>query len=187
MSNETHMQKTIEILEERISELEIKISNLLEKNAEKIIKASDTRVMLEVLKLDFLESRPHDRTDAMNDRELVFWYSYLIKGTPSAEILNSFAELGKRVKKIKELVKHYMDYALHNNLCETGKEEEWARIRVKNFLEYMAKGVLLRDKVTGRENVPTFYQATSPWAVNSYGNKVGLWQNQRQLEDKPLE
>lgn len=160
------MEKRLEVLEER------------RKKATK--SGLHAEELLTELKLDFQKSDPYRRDDPFNDDELTIWCNYILQLTPRREIL-VFTEFVKRKKKIKEVVKFYIDYlaANHPDYPED-KRDNWARVRTKDFLEFMLLGVTLPsgDKLN-------FWQATSAWALNNYSDKVATWQQAKRLGDDP--
>jgi hypothetical protein len=159
------LEKRVEVLEER-----------RKKATKSGISAEE--LLLE-LKLDFQQSDPYRRNDPFNNDELVIWSSFIIQQTSRREKL-VFTEFVKRKKKIKELVAFFIDRAKALGGMDDEAAEKWARIRAKDFLEYMLLGVKLKSG-----DYVNFWQATSAWAMNNYSDKVATWQQAKRLGDEP--
>jgi len=138
-------------------------------------------LQLAQMKLDFAQSAPHIRKDPFTDWELVFWATYILKDTTRREMLESIGEVAKRAKRIQMIVKHYKDILLEKGV-EDKEAEARARIRTKDFIEF----VLLSYPTAGDKPM-TFYLMASPWAVNSFGSKLGSWQQAHSIMDIPAE
>jgi len=177
--NNTEMKYNME-LEQRdkeIQSLQDRLYKIEDKKAKTAKNEFNSSFALDDAKDAFIVSRPHDRIDAFKNFELVFWYSYLIKDTEYREKLTSWAEVKKREKRIKELVNFYIKYALENGVQETDSEH-WARMRVKNFIEYVVITVKFAD------GSKTFWGCVSDWAVNTYGHNIAKWQTEREIIGK---
>lgn len=171
------------VLESRIDELEQQVSGFLEKQVKKTRSENNSRMWLETAKSDFLESEPERRTDPFTDHELVFWSSYVLRDTPRKEKLTAFSEIGKRAKRIKELVKFFSDkYSGH---LKTEKEKDaYARQLIKAFLQHF----LTRFTTFGKEGKPNnFWVATSDWAINNYSQNIEMYQQISHLPDESLD
>lgn len=171
------------VLELRLSEAEERLSKLEIKAKKRANGEFNAALRLAEIKSQFLESRPHDRTDPFNDWELVMWASYLLSGTSRREKLDSIAEIAKRSARIRGLVEHFKSECLTSARIDTKEEdcENWARLRVKSFLEMMLLGY---PKAWDGQPM-TFYIATSDYSINNYGSKLALWQQTNRIEDRP--
>lgn len=178
-------------IKEKITQLEARVANLEAILAEKIKpvkprkkKSEDEKISLDKFKRTFWNSIPQDRTDPFTDKELVLWASYLLANTSRREILNSWAEIGKREKRIKKIIEYYVEqYVLENGHKDVDyiEQDKYARLKTKEFLQYMLWEAPPMLSKTGPQPI-TFYIATSPWAINTYGVKVKAYSFENHLE-----
>ena len=185
--SEDTLSERLLALEKRLDLLREEVDVLRDKKRKVAKKEFTATMKLEEVKMDFLKSRPHDRKDPFNNWELVFWASYVISNTPRREKLDTIAEVAKRGHKVQTLVDFYVASYKNKYPNESGENiDKAARLRVKDYLEY----VLLSYPELQTKNGPvpmTFYIAVSNWAINTYGAKVGSWQQTNQIEDRPPE
>lgn len=183
VAENSDLRNKILFLDKELTYLGSRLSALEEKRRSRDKSTFNWAVALENMKQDFLRSEPNQRHDSFSDFELVFWYSYVVSQTPYPEKLTTYAELTKRVSKVKAVIKYYIENS-PDGIPED--KEAWARIRTKQFLEYMALAVGSYDTKSGEKKHINFYIACSDWAMNNYGHLVGSWQKLKNLDDKPL-
>lgn len=162
----------------RLDSLEERISDLEKKRQRETKNYNINAAKFDEFKRDFQAGNPHNRTDPFSIEELVLWASYILKDGPRREILNH-TEFYKRVKSVKKIIEYYKAPLVEQSRLETDADI-LARLRTRDYLEF----TLLSVKVGG-ENIG-FWQATSDWALNQFGNEVGSWQKYKDLPDEPL-
>lgn len=159
-------------LEKRVVELEKRMVLHEEK------RKAATRNMgtLEMEKADFLASKPDERVDPFGEVELVFWASYVVRNTARREKLANYAEVGKRRKKIKELIAHFGEkYGDGENNGVVGRQ------MTKVYLRHVLAIEKFGDKVNN------FWLSTSDFAVNRYGNYLREVAQMDNLPDESLD
>lgn len=178
-----HFDDKFSALSDKIEQLEYQLAELQDKAQKKRKKDFTAFINLEEMKLAFLETQPENRTEPMNNWELVFWASYVLSRTERREKLDSLAEVAKRSSKIRAIVQYVIDNLKLENI-EDLQVEDKARLVVKDYLEF----VLTTNKTlkTKDGDVPfTYWIAVSDWAVNNFMPRLAAWRQSRYIEDKP--
>ena len=157
------LENNLAVLEQRIIKLEKKFDTR---------KQTDYTIKLEAAKADFLERLPELDTTPFTDTEMVFYISYLLSKTQYRERLTSWAEIGKRVKKIKQVIKFF-----------AGQDtEDVGVMKARVYFDYI---VSILDEVLFDPNSNVFYVITSDWSLNKYGNNIGELYKINQFQDTP--
>jgi hypothetical protein len=181
------LREEIRILRNQVERLCVSVAEIQEKSRAKNKKDLSNKIELTIHKQDFIDSNPEERTDPFTNFELVFWASYILRKTSRREKIDTYAEIGKRVKRIKEVIKFFVDSPNLSEIDETEKENH-ARRMTKDFLEYVLTEIPEYKK--GTEMVPmTFWPAVSDWSISNNISKMLQWQRDRKLDkyDVPLE
>jgi len=181
------LREEIRVLRNQVEQLCVSVAEIQEKSRAKNKKDLSNKIELTIHKQDFIDSNPEERTDPFTNFELVFWASYILRKTPRREKIDTYAEIGKRVKRIKEVIKFFVDSPNLSEIDETEKENR-ARKMTKDFLEYVLTEIPEYKK--GTEMVPmTFWPAVSDWSISNNISKMLQWQRDRKLDkyDVPLE
>lgn len=165
-NNHLQLLTMFEALENRI--------NILE---EKRKKENHSKYKLIEAKEDFESIRPHEYTEPFTDFQLVFWGSYLTKGSNRVDKVDNWKEVVQRKKKIVELIKFFQSYAEEHGVNKE-ESENWARKRLRDYIEYCITMVKNQEG-----DIPNFYQYTSDWYLTTYSHKVAEYQKLKDIEN----
>lgn len=168
-------------LEARFTSLETELSELKEKFLVKDKKAKKQKIKdtisLNDVKLEFIESKPSERTEPFSDVELAMWAVMLLAKTNRREIITSWPELIKRGKTAKRIVDFFI---------EKGYTEEEARIITKGYLEMVLTQYPTFKGKDGLQNM-SYFTATSDFAIGHYSQFLKTWKQVKNLPDESLD
>jgi hypothetical protein len=164
--------KRILALEMQITQLQEEVLTLKQKQVKTSKRTSDSFAKLQAAKKEFIDSKPELRTDDFTDTELVFWISFLLSKTKYREKLDTWAEVGKRAKRVKSVVAWFDEH---------GNGRTKTRLYFQVIIGYI-------DKIMQSfEHGNVFYIITSDWALNQWGNDINERLQTLKFEDKPYE
>lgn len=173
-------------LDDRFSALQVEIDELKEEKKKRGKKQTSETLNLMALKQEFINSKPYERTDPFTNWELVFWASLILSKTPRREKLDSIAEVAKRGNRIQKLVDFYLQQYKDgiNEDIPVKQYDRMARIKVKNYLEYVLLEHPDIPNKTGKAPM-VFWAAMSDWAINNFSSRILGWTQTRQIKDEP--
>lgn len=163
-----------ELMEARISQLEERIKELQEKKRKKQWGETKSKISLEEIKIEFVNSKPKERTDAFDDTELALWAVYILNGR---EVITSFPELMKRKQTARKVVDYFIGL---------GHTEENARGFAKSYLEYVLKSFPTFHTTDGEQKM-NFWTACSDFALSHYSKNMEIWNVLNMYPDESLD
>ena len=159
---------------EKLDELEKRIIDLETKKSAQRKRNIDYQADLQNEKKTFIDSDPVSRNDPFTDFELIFWISFLLVKTKYREKLDSWSEVGKRRKKIRDVIAYF----------KLSRDDVESRLVAKDYFEYMIS--IIEDVIFDKEKSNVFYIITSDWALTTYAHNVKDWKIEKTLKDVPL-